>query len=159
MENYLGKIINKHALTYGLNPTVVGGLIMQESGGNIWAFRYEPGFYRKYLEGKPLTNFVPKSITKQSEQIARAFSYGLMQIMGQVAREYGFNSESLMGLLDPENNIQYGCMILGRKLLQQTGTEEERYRRALLRYNGGGDPGYPDKIFKRIERGEHRALF
>ena len=48
--------------------------------------RYEPAFFTKYVA--PL--YTNNKITA-TEAYARGFSWGLMQVMGQVARESGFD--------------------------------------------------------------------
>src|SRR5262245_59806469 len=85
------------AARHGLDPALVCAICHHESEGwQPWAFRYEPAFYAKYIE-------VMVSLPA-TEKRARAFSYGLMQIMGQVAREQGFTGKSLGELFDPAVN-------------------------------------------------------
>lgn len=135
----------------GLAGMLIQAIIEQESGGNPWAFRYEPAFFRRYLqdlnEGQ-LSGFVPRGIpTLATEKQARATSWGLMQIMGETARSIGFSGRYLTELLDPATNLEWGCLYLAQ-LLTKTGGNT---RQALLRWNGGGDPTYPDKVLKRVE--------
>lgn len=155
----IGALINRYSIQYNMRPEILAGLIMQESSGNPLAARAEPGFKRRYLDAKPLSNFVPSSaiMPGEWERTLRSFSYGLCQIMGQVAREYGIKSNYLFCLFDPAVNIELCCRILNRHMGEKR--DETTYRKALLRYNGGGDPDYPDKIFRRIERGEHKRFF
>ena len=151
----LGPLIEKHAGANRLRVDIVAAQILQESSGNALASRYEPGFYRKYLEGKTLTNHVPKSVPEALETHLRATSFGLLQIMGQVAREQGFKGEWLTQLYDPEVNLAICTKLLAKYIAQKNGD----LRAGLLRYNGGGDPAYPDRIFKRIQNREHLTLF
>jgi soluble lytic murein transglycosylase-like protein len=119
---------------FGLDPALVCAMCEHESNGwDTWAIRYEPAFYQKYVEPMNLS---------ETEKHARSFSYGLMQVMGQVAREYGFNGKYLTELCDPELNLIYGCKKLARCMKLAKGDVRE----ALLKYNGGGNPKYPDLV-------------
>jgi len=155
----IGELINRYCIQYKLRPDIVGGLIMQESSAMPLATRFEPGFKRKYLDGKRLGYFIPDStrVPLEYEVLQRATSFGLCQIIGEVARQYGIRSTWLTIIYEPSVNIELCCRILSRNLGDMR--DEAAYRKALLRYNGGGDPEYPDKIFKRIERGEHKRFF
>jgi soluble lytic murein transglycosylase-like protein len=141
-----GQIINEAAIKHNIRPDVLAALIMQESSGNHLAVRYEPAFYKRYIEGKPLSGYVPKRITEETERQLRSMSFGLGQVMGQVARENGYNNESLVGLVDPMVSVQLAALILAKNLIRANGD----YHKALLRYNGGGDPNYPNKVMARI---------
>jgi soluble lytic murein transglycosylase-like protein len=124
-------------------------VIAQESGGNPFAVRYEPAFYKKYVESVTPANiigYLPKSCSFVTEKNARATSWGLMQIMGQVARERGFKGEFLSELTDPINNLNVGISFF-KHLLDLKGSKEA----ALLRYNGGGDPKYAEKVLAHID--------
>ena len=70
-----------------------------------------------------------------------------MQVLGQVAREEGFAGE-LPSLCEPMNGLEYGC----KKLTRCFAGENGNVTLALLRYNGGGDPDYAEKVLARIEK-------
>ncbi len=128
------------AHNYGLDPALIQSICHHESGNwQVWAIRYEPGFYTKYIA----TNLTMTNLS-QTEKQSRAFSYGLMQIMGQVARELGFTGKYLTELCDPLTNLDYGCKKFKRCLDKADGD----VRVALLSYNGGGDPLYPAKVLE-----------
>ncbi len=86
------QIAHDAAGKYNLPENLILAIIDVESGGDPWAIRYEPAFYTRYIVGKPTKVFGP--VSKETEQKARATSWGLMQIMGQVARERGFSGKS-----------------------------------------------------------------
>lgn len=132
------------AHTHGLWPELVCAVIEQESLWDRWAVRYEPAFYRRYI--KPLTAR-PASLPA-SEARMRAVSWGLMQVMGQVAREHGFLGSSLARLCDPRTGLDVGCRVLAAKLAAAEGN----VRRALLLWNGGGNRDYPDAILARTHK-------
>ncbi len=108
---------------YNLDPDLILAIIIQESAGNPLAIRAEVAFYEKYT--KPL-NFT------DTEEICRAMSWGLMQVMGQVARELGFKERYLTALLSPEININFGCQHLAAKI-KRFGTIEK----GIAAYNAG----------------------
>lgn len=123
------------AVEHEFDPALVCAICDHESGGwNPWAIRYEPGFYEHYVA--PIAGLSP------TEAHARAFSWGLMQLMGQAAREHGFANTYLASLLDPETNLEWGLRHLRLKF-NQGGNDTHK---ALLLWNGGGDPYYPDKV-------------
>src|SRR5260370_39591611 len=74
----------------------------------------EPTFFPRYVAPLNTNNKITAS-----EAWARGFSWGLMQVMGQVAREHGFAASEhpfLSELCDPEQGITVGCRVLSAKL-------------------------------------------
>src|SRR5271155_1517669 len=90
------------ASAHGLDPALVCAVVEQESAWDAHAIRYEPAFRTRYVAplGLPPT-----------EEIARSISWGLMQVMGQVAREHGFESKFLSALCEPEFGLDTGCAV------------------------------------------------
>ena len=87
-------LARKAAEAEGLEPALVCAVAEQESAWNPWAMRYEPAFFTKYVA--PLyTNY---KVTA-SEAYARGFSWGLMQVMGQVAARNGLRRAVLVGVV------------------------------------------------------------
>lgn len=111
---------------------ILAAIIAQESGGNAFAIRYEPGFFTKYIDGKPLIGSRLPGASEDTERRARATSWGLMQIMGESARELGFDRPFLSELCDPIVGVRYGAKLLRRKLDIYTDLA-----RALSAYNAG----------------------
>src|SRR5215470_12831738 len=99
------------ARSHGLDPALVCAVIEQESSWNPWAMRYEPAFFAKYVASLYTNNKV-----SATEAYARGFSWGLMQVMGQVARENGYSDHYLSGLCDSAVGIDIGCRVLRKKL-------------------------------------------
>ena len=73
-------------------------------------------------------------------------SWGLMQVMGQVAREHGFGGE-LSSLCLPLNGLEIGCLVLDGKIAH-AGT----IREGLQAWNGGGNPSYADEVLARTSK-------
>jgi soluble lytic murein transglycosylase-like protein len=127
------------ARKYGLDPSLFLAVIEQESSWNPWSIRYEPLFLKNYLQGPTFSSLSP------TELQARATSWGLCQVMGQVAREFGFQGKFLSELCNPEVGLEIGAKVLADKLRRAKGDE----RQGLLRWNGGADESYPDKVLAR----------
>ncbi len=150
--------IEDTAKLYGIDPDLVEAFVMAESSGNPQATRYEPAFYKRYIQ--PL---IPKEGITPHEAIGRATSWGLMQIMGQVARERGFKGE-FEELLTPNQGLDWGCKHLKRFLKRYDPDLDA----AIASYNAGSprrtDTGrsfvnqrYVDKVknyYTTIKRGE-----
>jgi len=128
------------AADHALDPQLVCAVIEQESAWNTWAVRYEPGFLSRYVA--PLYTAGKLSAT---EAYTRAMSWGLMQVMGQVAREFGFRETSLSELCDAPTGIEFGCRVLAARLKRAKGDVPA----ALLAWNGGADMNYPAEVLAR----------
>jgi soluble lytic murein transglycosylase-like protein len=129
------------AQAHGLWPELVCAIVEQESSWNPWALRYEPAFYERYIAPQ----IARGAIVDVSESRARAFSWGLMQVMGQVAREYGFTGASLASLCDPAAGLEIGCRVFAAKLAAAEGNAT----RALVLWNGAGNHDYPASVLAR----------
>ena len=88
------------------------------------------------------------SISLATEAWARGFSWGLMQVMGQVARESGFDALFLSTLCDPEQGLNVGCKVLRKKFDAARGDTTQ----ALLAWNGGANPTYAAQVLARKPR-------
>ena len=93
------------AVRHQIDPNWVLAVIETESSGSHTAMRYEPGW--AYF-ARPEFYATRLNITVDTEKQLQKFSYGLMQVMGSVAREYGF-ADSLALLVDPFRSLEYGC--------------------------------------------------
>lgn len=143
-----------------IEPELFVALILNESSGNQFATRWERRFFVRYIAERPIDTLVPHagSLDQYEEQTLRlclAHSWGLCQIMGVVAVEHGFRGRQLWELLDIETNVSLGARILSGYrdgILRTTKglPPPEVLKRTLLRYNGGGDIQYPDRVLKRL---------
>jgi len=130
----------------GLDPALVCAIVEQESSWDSFAVRYEQGFFDCYVQPSAAGGAVRPSTSTEAR--CRAFSWGLMQIMGQCAREMGFDGPYLSELLEPAIGLQFGCKLLARKLELAGGDVE----RALDLWNGGANPAYSSQVMARIEK-------
>jgi soluble lytic murein transglycosylase-like protein len=120
---------DKFRLPYGL----IRSIIITESNGDPWAIRYEPAFKSAYLDGKTWKVF--GAVSHETEVMSRATSWGLMQVMGQVARERGFDRPFLSALCNPGIGIDYGCRQL--KLFEQRYFDQHGWPGVIAAYNAG----------------------
>jgi soluble lytic murein transglycosylase-like protein len=127
------------ASAHGLDPALVCAVVEQESEWDACAIRYEPGFRARYVAPLELP---------PTEEIARSISWGLMQVMGQVAREQGFQRPFLSALCDPSAGLTFGCIVLAAKLAAASGDVS----RGLTLWNGGGNPDYAAQVLARVPR-------
>ncbi len=127
------------AAKHGLDPLVVEAIVETESSGNTDAFRFEPNYYNRYL--KPINRYPGQNPRRVSS------SYGLMQIMYDVAaNDRGFKDVPEM-LFIPEVGLEWGCKHL-RFLIDWANefpgtTEQDRLEAALASYNGGRGDNKP----------------
>jgi soluble lytic murein transglycosylase-like protein len=133
-------LARKIAAAHSLDPALVCAVVEQESAWNPWAMRYEPAFFTKYVASLYTNNKV-----SASEAYARGFSWGLMQVMGQVARENGFDEPFLSALCDPADGLDIGCKVLRKKLDAMAGD----LARGLQAWNGGANPSYAAQVLAR----------
>lgn len=146
----LQKLIDAAASQHRLSAHLIRAIVKTESGGDPAAMRYEPGFFDRYVDGRGFATYLPCS--RDTEERLRAFSFGLMQIMGQTARELGFRGVFLTELLDPAVNLEWGCRLLSKLMSRYRGDVEK----AVSAYNAGSarcdangkfsNQGYVDKI-------------
>lgn len=153
MTDYTAQI-DRAARQHGLPPELVRAIVEVESEGKPLSARYEPAFYDRYVKDAKIKATPPCSLA--TERMLRASSFGLMQIMGQTAREVGFEGTFLTELCEPEIGLEYGCRYLA-KLARQ---HHDRYgwEGVVAAYNAGSprptDSGhwvnqpYVDKIRK-----------
>jgi len=131
--------IYEMAKMHNLSPSLIGAMVSIESNGNPYATRYESDY--RYLVD--IERFAKLSnISFQTEVIHQKTSWGLMQVMGGVAREHFFK-ESLTSLVKPKRSLHIGCLHY-KKFLMQHENESD----AISAYNQGGP--------YKTERGEYK---
>jgi hypothetical protein len=106
---------------------IVFGVCMAESALNPLAVRYEPAYRWPYKPG----DVKPDGCSYATEKAMQMTSWGLMQVMGAVFREYGYTGwlSALPG--DIWTQVDYGCRHLSKKI-KRYGLE-----RGILAYNSG----------------------
>jgi soluble lytic murein transglycosylase-like protein len=127
------------AVKHGLDPYLICGMVEQESDWETFAIRYEPAFYMHYV--RPIAGLTA------TEAYARSFSWGLMQVMGECARENGFK-DGLASMCDPQTGLDQGCIHFLRKMK----SADEDVTKALLLWNGGGNAEYASQVLARVDK-------
>lgn len=131
--------VTPHAAKYGLDPKIVAAVCEQESSWNPFAIRFEPAFEARYI--KPALPNAPTT-----REMTEAMSFGLMQIMGEVAIEFGWHGNFLSELCDPDTGVEFGC-----KKLQKCFSIHGDADTSLLAYNGGGNSFYGQQVLARVK--------
>jgi len=121
-------IIRATGQRHDVDPFLIAAICMQESAGRIYAQRFEPN-YRWFYNEDAVARLLGCSLG--TEVAGQQTSYGLMQIMGAVLRELGFN-DWFGKAFAPHTNIEFGTRHLA-KFLERYGSTEK----AIASYNAG----------------------
>lgn len=112
-----------------VDTDLVCAIVGVESSWNVWAVRYEPLY--AYLE-TPDEWAHKAGVDTPTEIINQKMSWGLMQVMGGVARQYGF-TKVLSMLCDPALGLQFGIEHLKSKIRLYGACEND----VISAYNAG----------------------
>lgn len=137
------------AAAHGLSASLVEAQVLVESNGNAWAWNPEPRYryfwnmrsqrpFRAITPAEQLSEFPPADFPcladdADQEWWGQQASWGIQQLMGALAREYGFRGPYLTQLCDVATNLDIGCAHLSRLLAWAKGDVDQ----ALSAYNGG----------------------
>ena len=143
-------VVASAARVAGLEPPLVAAIVLQESGGNPWAWNPEPRYrwfwdvragraFRQITAAEiasevPPADFHSLAGDADQEWWAQQASWGLMQVMGANAREHGCREPFLTALLDPALGLRYGCLYLASLFAHNPGAGREG---AVSAYNAG----------------------
>jgi hypothetical protein len=148
--NYKNQIFDI-AKQLNIDPVMVEAIVMTESGGLPHKVRFEPAW--KYLY--KVDEFAKSlNITADTERTLQSCSWGLMQIMGSVARENGFTKDMPI-LCEVESKLFYGC-----KKLKSFMNKYPIQADAIASYNAGSprmmangkyfNQAYVDKVTRQM---------
>lgn len=118
-------LIELQARGASLPVELVAAIVLVESSGNTFAWRPEP-YYRwlwdvshnapfraasqDVVKKVPPDDFCSEYGTASAEWLGQQASWGLMQVMGAVARELGLDPQApLTQLCDPQIGLAFGC--------------------------------------------------
>jgi soluble lytic murein transglycosylase-like protein len=127
--------IESSAAKYALPASLIAAVIQEESRFEEFATRHEARYMRSRRVRSAAAAWsrahgLPSAATELAD---RSRSFGLMQVMGETAREQGFAARYLAEMYLPRNSIDHGAKLL-RTLL-------ERYHNdtlsAISAYNQG----------------------
>lgn len=127
------QLIRNAATNHVLDYRLVGAIVQMESGGIPYRTRYEKA-WGNFLT--PDTYAKMLGITRDTEAMAQAHSYGLMQIMGATARGLGFKGY-LSSIVLSDIGLDWGC----RYLAIQFDRFKKDIHQTISSYNAG-TPSY-----------------
>jgi soluble lytic murein transglycosylase-like protein len=136
----LTNLAKDQAKQFSLGPALVCAVVEQESEWNPWAIRSEKAFEVRYID--------PMGLKNVTEVWSRSMSWGLMQLMGETAREFGFTGKYLSQLCEPPTGLLWGC----KKLRRCFDLHPNDNEKALLAYNGGSNPNYDNEVLARVRK-------
>lgn len=158
----LDRILDLAATRHSLPPGLVLCIAHAESALDTYAIRVEPAYrwlwdvtHRRPFPATqqqaatrvPPANFpAPRGISRSTEWIGQQTSWGLMQVMGAVAREYGFVGH-FTALCDPAVGADYGCRHLAQ--LARRHLVDHGWRGVIQSYNTGSPTSrnnYPARV-------------
>ena len=142
--------IDSAARRESLPAALIAALIQEESRFEPWATRSEPRYVRNRRVLRAAARYAREhhgGANAYTEFVDRARSYGLMQVMGETAREQGFAAPFLAELYVPKNSIAHGATLLAQ-LLRRYHSDTLA---AISAYNQGSA--------RRTTSGRHRGVF
>lgn len=151
-EQQLFGAAKAQAKAFELDPNLVSAICFVESGWNPLAARHEPDF--KYFS-EPGKWAASLGITEETERLFQACSWGLMQVMGSVARELGYKGP-LQNLCSMWTGTEFGCKKLA-SLFEKYPDEND----VISAYNQGSprrdmqttrymNQDYVDKVTRKL---------
>lgn len=129
MERSKAEALIKSIATFNVvDPDLAIAIAEAESHFDELAARHETGW--KYLYN--VESFAKNSrISQDTERIFQMTSWGMMQVMGSVARELG-HRVNLLELTKPEVGVRFGCLKL-KDLMRKYSKPED----VIASYNAG----------------------
>lgn len=141
--------IEASATKHGLEVNLVEAIVLTESAGNTYAWNPEPRYpylvnartlrpFRPMTEAEVLAKVPPADFPalagdRDQEWWGQQASWGLMQVMGALAREQGFRAHYLTELIEPMTGLHFGCKHFAALLAWAKGDTNK----ALAAYNAG----------------------
>jgi soluble lytic murein transglycosylase-like protein len=165
----------KESTTQGVSLALILGVIETESSGDTWAYNPEPKYhwlwdfknqrpFRAITKAEDCSEFPPDDFSApagadtDAEWWGQQASWGLMQVMGAVAREHGYGGRFLTSLCDPATGVWVGTVVL-KSLLKRWGDPEmaaASYNAGSVSFRPGGkeftNQRYVDKVITASKR-------
>lgn len=169
-RNRLQALAAEIAAKYRLPAELVCAMVAVESGWDTAACRFEPHY--RYLwdvrrnapfrrldaaesnnEQAPPDFHAPRGVGRHTEWQHQQTSWGLLQVMGAVARERGCNTPFLTALCEPAIGLEFGCRHIAHYAYTCSFLERYGWPGVCRAYNGGPhaaahntNPVYPQKV-------------
>jgi len=173
LSPHLRAEIDRLATRHHLAPGLVEAMVVQESSGDPWAWNPEPRYRwlwnletdRPFRALKPVEihdetpppDFPRLAGDRDQEWWGQQASWGLLQLMGALARELGFRGPYLSQLCEPSLNLDLGCRHVARLVTWADGNLDQ----ALAAYNagkGGWRSAQAQQYVRLVHRAEARLL-
>jgi soluble lytic murein transglycosylase-like protein len=135
-------LIERLAATHGLNPRLVEAFVFVESSDQQEAISFEPHIYDLLLTKCPHLS--------PTERMQQATSWGLLQVMGMVARERGFTRCCVELCRDPEVGLRVGMSHLA--WLVTRAKDQDEMIRAYNAGLGGARKGRGGAYLQKVQR-------
>lgn len=132
-------VIRQIAAEFDLEPLLLAAMIIQESGGEPCAMRFESHWSHVW---RPATFAKMAGTTHMTEVMGQKISWGPMQVMGTCAREQGYIG-AFPALCDFELGTYYGAKILANKVDEYADIND-----AISAYNAGTPRKNKDGIYR-----------
>lgn len=170
-------LLQAKAAAHGLPPLLITAFIEQESAGDPYAWNPEPRYrylwdvkrqapFRTLTDAERASETPPHDFPTlggdcDQEWWGQQASWGLMQVMGAVARECGFRDTYLPALVEPATNLEYGCRHLAA--LRARFYRPHAWPGVIAAYNAGSprrvndhgtfeNQGYVDEVLARLPK-------
>lgn len=167
--------IEHAARAAGISPNLVKAIVVIESGGNPFAWNPEPR-YRYLVDARTGKPFRPITLAERASEFppgdfhalggdadqewwGQQASWGLMQIMGALAREQGFAGPYLPELTDPAINLALGCKVLHALILwanRDTAKAVAGYNAGRGGWHSAAGQAYAAKVLSTLHEIERR---
>jgi hypothetical protein len=169
----MNALIERIAAQHALPASLVIAMSNVESGAIPWAWNPEPQYrclwdvrrdapFRALTAAdqaseRPPADFPCLMGDRDQEWWAQQASWGMLQVMGAVAREHGFRGGYLTELCNPEIGLEYGCLHLAalrKRFYLRWGWDGviAAYNAGSPRFNGRAfdNQQYVDKVRKDL---------
>ena len=116
--------IESAAKQFAVPAPLIAAVIQEESRFEMFATRQEPRYLRNPRVRRSAISFSRRMHglpSAETELADRSRSFGLMQVMGETAREQGFTARYLAELYLPANAIAHGAKLLSSLLRRYRG--------------------------------------
>lgn len=147
-DSEIREFSDNYDLPYGL----INAMVQVESGGDADAWNPEPHYrwfwdvhkqapFRALRSGEVEAKYPPSDFPclkgdRDQEWWAQQASWGLLQVMGAVARERGCRAPYLTALLRPRVGLEYGCAHLAH--YKKRFIDSDGWPGVIAAYNQGG---------------------
>lgn len=170
MVSELAKQVEVVSNLYNFPEGFISAIVLVESLGDVAAMRYEPNYSYlwNYRTNSPVrfsgsilhpgTEFGgPGFISKETELVGQRTSWGPMQVMGAVAREYGFTG-FFPELCTADVGVRYGCMHLA-KLRRRFDLGYDNLMELATAYNTGSPKDESHPYWRKIKEARTALIY